>query len=266
MSLRDQRCGARGRGFTIVELIVGIVVVSMLAGATAATIRTLTKARNASLAQRQAFGRASDAAQRIALDVARAARDADLIACRVLLTDSPRNQSVQTDELLLLTRDVAGVRGGERTGNASEGDEVEVQYRLRAAEGGDRGADAGFVLWRRADSGNDGVVDGGGVATPLTPRVVSMSIEATDGEKWFAAWDSDKDGLPHGLRVVVEASDDDGRVRAVARRVIAIDRAPMPVENVLDGEGENSNASPEGEQSGGQAGGQTGGQSGGGGS
>jgi prepilin-type N-terminal cleavage/methylation domain-containing protein len=256
---------SRARGFTIVELIVGIVVVSMLAGATAATIRTLTKARNASLAQRQAFGRASDAVQRMALDVSRAARDGDLLACKLMIVETPRNERTQRDELLVLTRDVSGVRGGERAGGASEGDEVEVQYRLIAPEQRqDGGASVGFVLWRRADSGNDGVVDGGGVATPLSTNVLSMAIEATDGEKWFGAWDSDKDGMPHGVRVVVEASDDEGRVVAVARRVIAIDRTPEPIENVLEGEGENSAGSPEGETSGQTGQGGQAGQSGGG--
>jgi prepilin-type N-terminal cleavage/methylation domain-containing protein len=230
-------------GFTIAELIVGIVIISLLAGATAATIRTLTKARNGALSHRQAFARASDAATRVALDASRAIRDSDLLACKVQVIDTPANQAVQQDELLLLTRDVAGVRGGERTGGRAEGDEVEVQYRIEAS----RGADATFILWRRADSGNDGNVSGGGVATPLTPHVRGLSVEASDGEKWFTAWDSDRDGLPHALRVIVEASDDEGRVIAVARRVIAIDRTPIPSENLLEEEGDNANQSPEGE-------------------
>jgi prepilin-type N-terminal cleavage/methylation domain-containing protein len=235
------------RGFTIAELIVGIVIVSLLAGATAATIRTLTRARNSSLAHRQAFARASDAAQRMAIDASRAVRDADLLACKVEIVDSPSSALTQEDELLVLTRDVAGVRGGERTGGGGEGDEVEVQYRLEPAPRTQ--ADSGKILWRRADSGNDGNVSGGGVATPLTPHVLGLSIEASDGEKWFGAWDSDRDGMPHALRVVVDATDDEGRVIATARRVIAIDRTPIPAENILDEEGDNSGGSPEGETS-----------------
>jgi len=41
-------------------------------------------------------------------------------------------------------------------------------------------------------------------------------------------WDSDTDGYPHALRVTLVALADDGKTTAVARRVISLDRTPLP--------------------------------------
>ena len=88
----------------------------------------------------------------------------------------------------------------------------------------------------------DEAYDGGGVVFPVASGIESVSIEASDGRSWYGDWDSDRDGLPHAVRVRVVAAhrggggfggllgvDDGGRaVRGVAVRVAAIDRVPTP--------------------------------------
>lgn len=107
----------------------------------------------------------------------------------------------------------------------NEGEAYEVQYRLESPPGIDT---AGYVLWRRADPVPDDVPDGGGVASPIALDVASFSVQAFDGTTWVDAWDSDRDGYPHALRVTAAARDPRGTREAFARRTIAIDRPPTP--------------------------------------
>ena len=172
------------------------------------------------MAHRQAFSRASDAASRIAIDLAGVTRDMDLASCKVQVTTAGPTLAPR-DELLLLVRSTRPVRGLSDVTGAPEGGDQEVQYRVRD----DAGAS---TLWRRSDIALDGIVDGGGVASPLIPGVRTLSITAFDGQNWLESWDSDGDGLPHAVRVVVTASSDDGKVTATARRLVAIDRVPLP--------------------------------------
>jgi prepilin-type N-terminal cleavage/methylation domain-containing protein len=227
------------RGFTAVELIVGIVIVSLLAGATATSISRLVAARGAVSGQRQAFARASDAASRIALDLANAVRDADLLQCKIEITDSERGGLAgvarqSSDELLLVMRSLRPARGLYTQTGFNEGDEYEAHYRLDARAGGAGARNesrAGMRLLRRLDPALDGFVGGGGVAGAVVDGVASLSIEAYDGTKWFASWDSDRDGLPHAVRVEVVGVSEDGVRTATVRRVVAIDRVPIEPES-----------------------------------
>jgi hypothetical protein len=153
----------------------------------------------------------------IARDVAECARDSDLIFAKVQVADGG-DEGRERDGLLMLIRTLGRVRGLE---DSPEGEDFEVQYRIEDGP-------SGLTLWRRADPALDEAIDGGGMATPVAPGLVALSIEASDEQDWWPLWDSDSDGLPHGLRVTVTATDDEGRVRAVARKVIAIDRTPLP--------------------------------------
>jgi hypothetical protein len=234
-----------------VELIVGIVIVSLLAGATATSISRLVAARGAVSGQRQAFARASDAASRVALDLANAVRDPDLLQCKVEITDNERGGGVgaarvSNDELLVVMRSLRPARGLYTQTGFNEGDEYEAQYRLEARSGG-AGASrsengAGLRLLRRLDPGLDGFVGGGGVAGAVVDGIASLSIEAYDGSKWFASWDSDRDGLPHAVRVEVVGVSEDGRRTATVRRVVAIDRVPIEPESEEANEESNDSA------------------------
>ena len=77
--------------------------------------------------------------------------------------------------------------------------EFETQYRIEEDE-------LGSVLWQRRDAVPDEFPRGGGIATPRVEGVISLGIEAYDGNTWYDQWDSDIDGLPWALRVTVMAS------------------------------------------------------------
>ncbi len=207
------------RGFTLVEMVVGVIILAMLAGAASAVITQLVRARNGAVSHRQAFSRASDAAARIALDLSGVTRDMNLSVCKVGVTTGG-SPAQPRDELLLLVRSNRPVRGLSEVTGAPEGGEQEVQYRVQDNAGA-------AMLWRRGDIAMDGIVDGGGIASPLIPGVSSLAIEAYDGTNWHESWDSDSDGMPHAVRVVTTAVSDDGKIVATARRVVAIDRVPL---------------------------------------
>ncbi|MFO0857952.1 MAG: prepilin-type N-terminal cleavage/methylation domain-containing protein [Phycisphaerales bacterium] len=238
------------RGFTAVELIVGIIIISLLAGATATSMSRLVSARTAVQSKRQAFARAADAANRMALDVENAVRDADLLQCKIEIVDKGAGAAAR-DELLVLMKSLRPARGLFTTTGFAEGDEYESQYRLEVAPG--KRSVAGGTLMHRLDPALDGFVDGGGVAGPVADGIESLSIEAYDGEKWYASWDSDKDGLPHAVRVIVVGLSDDGKRDATVRRVIAIDRVPLPPETE-EGESSGEASSDSGASDGGSGG------------
>ncbi|MFG0284815.1 MAG: type II secretion system protein [Phycisphaerales bacterium JB039] len=209
------------RAFTLVELIVGAVILAMIAGATAASLSSLVRASAASAAAAQATERADRAAAMIAADAVNLARRSDLRFTRLKVTDSGQWPADQ-DELLMLVRSRRPLRDLDFE---AEGGEYEVQYRLQANATGERAA-----LWRRRDIAFDDVQDGGGVAAQAVDGVIALSLQAGDDSDLYAEWDSDLDGLPHYLRITVVAQSDDGRRTASARRIVAIDRAPTPPE------------------------------------
>jgi prepilin-type N-terminal cleavage/methylation domain-containing protein len=210
--------GSIRRAFTLVEILVGLVVVALIASATLAAMSGLSQARRRAGARHEAVSAADAAATRLALDVQAIVRDWDLKFCRIAVTDG-FEAGRDRDQLLVLTRSMSPQRPLQET---PEGGEYEVQARLEPA------GDSGLWLWRRRDAAFDPYQDSGGVAAPIA-RCVALSVEAFDGEVWFDRWDSDADGLPHAIRIKVTGASADGRVEWTARRVAAIDRVPIPV-------------------------------------
>lgn len=209
------------RGFTLIELLVAALITAMIAGATTVAISQSLKAREASMARQEAMSRADAATARIADDVLNLARSGDLYDARVLLVDG-RAGDVDHDELLLF---VNSTRQARPVGEQAEGGAYEAQYRLMAPPWPDARA---YILWRRVDPVPDEVADGGGIASPIVEGVASLSIEAFDGEAWQSEWDSDRDGYPHALRITATGRADERPVYTTARRVVAIDRTPIP--------------------------------------
>ncbi len=211
----------RPRGFTLVELIVAVVVGAVVAGATTTALISFIRGKARASARHEAFRRAETAVSRMALDLQAAVRDRDLSVCRIAVTDSAGGAS-EADGLLLFTRSVAPVRGLQ---GVPEGADREVQYKLFPSASG---LSSAMTLWRRCQPGVDDYSDAGGVAAPVVEGVASLSIRACDDANWFDTWDSDSLGFPHAVSVTVIGVSDDGTVRAAARRVVALDRTPLP--------------------------------------
>lgn len=207
------------RGFTVVELIVAALVGALVAGATVTSVSRLLRVRRVSADRQAAFARADGAAAQIAIDIESASRDATLKYAKVSIIPGGGSDR-HADELLLLTTSLRPARGEE---GSPEGQEYEVQFRLVPGVGAGPGS-----IWRRVDPGLDEYLDAGGVAGMIAPGAVSLSFEAYDGSDWFTDWDSDADGMPHAVRVVVVGASDDGKTLATVRRVVAIDRVPLP--------------------------------------
>lgn len=210
--------GQLARGFTLAELIVAIVVGMVVAGATITTLSQFTRSRARAEARQEAFARADAAAARIASDVMQTTRDGELLFARVGVT-SGAGAAGESDSLLLWVRTLKPVRG---LSDVPEGADAEVQFKLMA------GSLGRSDLWRRADAPPDRAVDAGGVAQAVVRGISSLRIEAYDGYAWFDVWDSDRDGYPHALRITTTARSDDGKVTMTARRVVSIDRVPIP--------------------------------------
>lgn len=220
MRLPRARPAAPRRAFTLVELIVALLVGVIVAGATTASLTQFSKAKARASARQEAFGRAQAAAARIAEDARQLVRDHDLTFALVRVADG-REGSLDRDSLLLLVRSLRPVRG---MSGVPEGAESEVQYKVLPDSSPARRPG----LWRRADAPPDKNELAGGVAQLVVPSITALLIQASDGTSWFDSWDSDRDGYPHALRVTVTATADDGVTTAVARRLIAIDRTPLP--------------------------------------
>lgn len=213
------------RGFTVVELIVAAIVGALVAGATVTSVSRLLQVRRVSGDRQAAFARADAAASQIALDLEAVSRDATLTYSKVSIIPGGGSDR-HTDELLLLTTSLRPARGED---GSPEGQEYEVQFRLVPGDGNTPGS-----IWRRVDPGLDNYLDAGGVAAVVAPGAVSLSFEAYDGSGWFTDWNSDSDGMPHAVRVVVVGASDDGKTLATVRRVIAIDRVPLPPPSTTD--------------------------------
>jgi len=188
-----------------------------------------------------AYLRADAALNAIRRDVASILRSDDLFWTKLRILDGERMTEwgpADRDDLLLfasrlqLTREIY---------DQGEGVEYETQYRIE--EHGDQ-----FVLWQRRDPVPDEYFDGGGVATPLVQGVLSLNVEAYDGEEWWPTWDSDDFGLPYAVRVTVTVpiGDSPGAVPVALETVIPIDRV-LPPFDAGEEEEDEEEAAEEGE-------------------
>ncbi len=226
---RGRSCQPHRPGFTLVELMVAALMTAFVLGAVSMSLSQLSRAKSGSRAQLAAYLRADAALNAVRRDVVSVLRDQDLFWTRLLLTDhsisSPYGQ-MDRDEILVFNSQLRPIRDLDFIGDGAE-----FEAHLRIEEDPD-----GIVLWRRRDAVPDEYPRGGGVATPLISGVVSLGIEAYDGELWNPSWDSDFDGLPLAIRVTVVASgcrdgqDPYDSTLAILRTVIPIDRVPPPIE------------------------------------
>ena len=238
---------ATRRGFTLVELIIAGVIAVLVLGAVTFSLSQLGRSRNVSFARLESSMRARAALEAVRRDIAGVIRDADLLKCRVLVTDGsvPTAMGIaDRDELLLFSTKLQATRDVAYSG---EGIEYETHYRVEED-------DAGPVLWQRRDFMPDGYPDAGGVAVPVVEGVLGFAVEAYDGVAWFDEWDSDLDGLPWALRITitslpdgVDPSDPDPKGVVTLRTLVPIDRiVPPPQEEEEEMADENALAGEDG--------------------
>lgn len=245
------------RGFTLVELIVAGVIAVLVLGAVTFSLSQLGRSRNVTFARLESSMRARAALETVRRDIAGVIRDADLLKCRVLVTDGsvPTAMGIaDRDELLLFSTKLQATRDVAYSG---EGIEYETHYRVEED-------DAGPVLWQRRDFMPDGYPDAGGVAVPVVEGVVGFAVEAYDGVAWFDEWDSDLDGLPWALRITitslpdgVDPSDSEPKGVVTLRTLVPIDRiVPPPQEDEEEMAEEDAAAGEDGAGLGGEGGGE----------
>ncbi|MGI9014604.1 MAG: prepilin-type N-terminal cleavage/methylation domain-containing protein [Phycisphaerales bacterium] len=246
---------AARRGFTLVELILAVTVSVFIFSAVFSSLDQLTSAREISRSRMAAYVKADAALNAVRRDITSVLRSDDLFLCKFRIADGVAG-AFDRDDLLLFSNRLRVSRPGQFV--PSEGMEYEVQYRVVDDE-------RGSVLMQRRDAVPDEYYDGGGIVTPLVEDVISLNVEATDGENWFPTWDSDIQGMPRGVSVeVVVAIHDRNADPVVLRTLISLDRVPPPFDSGLteeelealqnaeeQGEGENGNQNQGGDTGGG---------------
>ncbi|MDP6602442.1 MAG: prepilin-type N-terminal cleavage/methylation domain-containing protein [Phycisphaerales bacterium] len=234
------------RGFTFIELLVAGVMASIVLGGVTTSLSQLGSAKLISRDRLDATSRADTALRTLRRDVISTLRRDDLFDTRLLIVDDTGRigrTTVDRDELLLFN---GTLRANKEIDFNGEGLEYETQFRIDGEE-----LDA--VLWKRRDPILDDNPAGGGMATPIAEGLVSLQLDAYDGEAWYAQWDSDIDGLPQAVRITVAAigdvTDEHSDPSLVyLRTVVPIDRVAPPAdlfeepeeeeEEVEEGDGE----------------------------
>ena len=225
------RPGQSHRGFTLVEVMVAGIITTFLLGSVSMSLSQLAKAKASTTQRLAAHLRADAALESLRREIVSVIRSDDLFWSRLLIEDDAINSSVgrlDRDEILVFTTRFRPIHPVEFSG---EGMEYESQFRIEDDE-------LGPVLWHRRDAVPDEYPRGGGTATPLVDGLISLSIEAYDGQQWYEQWDSDLDGLPMAIRVTVVASGhalgdeayDERLPIAILRTVIPIDRVLPPLD------------------------------------
>lgn len=213
-------------------MVAGLIT-AFVVSAISMALGQLGNAKSSGKMHLEAYLRADAALSMLQRDIAAVLRRRDLFWTRLLLTDgvaaTPRGH-MDRDEILVFNTRLRPIRDLDFIG---EGVEYETQYRIEED-------DLGPVLWRRADPVPDEYLFGGGMAVPVVAGIVSVSLEAYDGDLWYPEWDSDYDGIPVAIRATVVASgqrpgqDPFEAPLATLRTVIPLDRVPLPVEDVPD--------------------------------
>ncbi len=214
------------RGFTLVEVMVAGIITAFLLSTVSMSLSQVTKAKVVANQRLAAHQRADAALDSLRREIASVIRSDDLFWTRLLIQDDELSSPVgrlDRDEILLFSTRLRPIHPVEYSG---EGMEYESQFRIEDD-------DLGPVLWHRRDAVLDEYPRGGGTATPLVDGIVSLSIEAYDGQQWYEQWDSDIEGLPMAVRVTVAAGGHTpGNDAYAAHAPIAILRTVIPIDRV----------------------------------
>jgi type II secretion system protein J len=233
------------RGFTLLELLIAGVMTSVVLGGVTMSLSQLGLSKSISRQRLDAFSRCDTALRTIRRDIISVLRRDDLFDTRLRILNDTSNfegRLVDRDELLLFN---SSLRANKEIDFNGEGIEYETQYRID-----DDGYDT--VMWKRRDPILDDNPLGGGVATPLAKGVVSLQLEAYDGESWVPQWDSDELGIPHAIRITIAAigsveGDDVNPPFIELRTVVPLDRIMPPADLFEEEEEEEEETGDDGE-------------------
>ncbi|MDY7108383.1 MAG: hypothetical protein SYC29_07070 [Planctomycetota bacterium] len=227
---RSRRRQHGRRAFTLAEVTVASIIIVLVLGSISTSVTQLGRAKNSCKRRFDAHLRADVALNALRRDIISIVRSDDLFDTRFLLYDEIVPSTLgdlDRDEILVFNTRLRAVR--DLSTFTGEGMEYETQYRVEDDE-------FGPALWQRRDTLPDEYLEGGGMAKPAVDNILGLSVEAYDGEQWFAEWDSDYDGLPRAVRITVTASgareDEDpyspDAPLAVLRTVVPVDRVLQP--------------------------------------
>lgn len=213
------------RAFTLIELIIAGTIAAMIAGTLAASFSNLGTARESARRRLDAAVRADAALEAMRREIVSVVRTDDLFYTYFFIEDDG-GEEADFDQLILFNTRLRSVRN---TANyAGDGQEYETAFRIEQME-----SDLP-TLWRRRDTMPDEFWRGGGQARPVAEGIVSLSIRAWDGDEWMSGWDSDRQGLPLGIEILITATgakpgEDPWDAPLVdLRTVIPIDRLVPP--------------------------------------
>ncbi len=227
------------RGFTLLELMIAGVMAAMVLGGVTVSLSQLGLSKSISRQRLDAFSRCDTALRTIRKDIISVLRRDDLFDTRLKIINNTSRfdgREVDRDELLVFN---SSLRANKEIDYNGEGVEYETQYRIDDDE-------FGVVLWKRRDPIPDDNPLGGGIATPLGEGVISLRLEAYDGDNWVPQWDSDEFGIPHAIRITITAigmvdGDDIYPPYVLLRTVVALDRVMQPADlyEVIEEENES---------------------------
>jgi type II secretory pathway pseudopilin PulG len=217
------------RGFTMIELLTAGIILALVLGAMGMSLLQVNTARQIARARADAYLRADAAMRIVQRELISLLRQEDLYYTRLLLVDNAAQAdglSFDRDELLIFNTRIHSTRNMDYNG-----DGIEFESALRIQQDDD-----GPVLWHRRDAMPDKYPRGGGLAYPAIEGIAGINFDVWDGEQWYDRWDSDLDGLPQAIRVLVQATGaEPGRSmadapQAMLQTIVPLDRSRMPLE------------------------------------
>lgn len=186
------------RGFTLVELIVTMGVVTLIVAASTASFRSIGTVRKASLARAEMEHQVRRSLMRMTESLHNMVRTTDPNEGPAFLGGPDESGEEMRDRIDFFVFDQTPLRDGQ-----PEADIYEASFFLL------RRADAEqMVLLERRDAPLDDDPIDGGVVTVVAENIVGLGFNYFDGIEWFEEWTEARESTPRAVRVTVLATED----------------------------------------------------------